>query len=197
MLVKDNQWIWGEAQQRAFKKVKEMLTTSPLLTLFDPALETTVSADASSYGLGATLQQREQDGNLEQRYAQIGKEALALSWACERYSQHLVGMEFQIQTDHKQFVPMFSVKALDELPLRVQRFRLGMMRFRSTMSHVPGEDLVVADMFSRAPVGTPTPEDVQQQHEGAAYIATVLKSVPASDKLRSRKSRNKMRCASK
>ena len=63
----------------------------------------------------------------EQKYAQIEKEALAFTWACERLSDNLVGLKFHIQTDHKPLVPLFSSKHLDELPIRVQRFRLRMM----------------------------------------------------------------------
>ncbi len=51
-----------------------------------------------------------------ERYAQIEKEALALTWACERSSDYLLGLDFLIQTDH---MPLFSVKALEELPIRV------------------------------------------------------------------------------
>ena len=88
----------------------------------------------------------------EQRYAQIEKEALAFTWACERFSDYLVGLKFTIETDHKPLVPLFRRKNLDELPLRVQRFRMRMMRFVFSIHHVPRKDLLVADALSRAPV---------------------------------------------
>ena len=131
--------------------------TAPVLALYDPIRETVVSADASCYGLGAVLLQRQPDGIMKpvsyhSRYAQIEKEALAFTWACERFSDYLVGLKFTIETDHKPLVPLFSHKNLDELPLRVQRFRMRMMRFVFTIHHVPRKDLLVADALSRAPV---------------------------------------------
>ena len=97
---------------------------------------------ASSYGLGAVLLQRQSSRDFqplafisrsmspaEQRYAQIEKEALAFTWACKRLSDYLMGKKFHIHTDHKPLVPLFSTKHLEELPIRVQRFRLRMMRF--------------------------------------------------------------------
>ena len=113
LLVKDNQWVWGELQQKAFNQIKQMLTTSPVLALFDPRFETVVSADACSFGFGAVLLQRQPAGDLkpvayisrsvtttEQRYAQIEKEALAVTWSCERFSDYLVGLQLHVQTDH-------------------------------------------------------------------------------------------------
>ena len=140
LLNKKNHWVWGEPQREAFQEIKQALISSPVLALFEPSCETVVSADASSYGLGDVLLQK-QPGELKpiayisrsltpikQRYAQIEKEALAFTWACERFSDYLLGLTFRIQTDHKPLVPLFSLKNLDELPIRVQRFRR-MMRF--------------------------------------------------------------------
>ena len=110
--------------------------TSPVLSLFDQSRETMVSADASSYGLGAVLLQKQPDGELkslscisrsltptEQRYPQIEKEVLAFTWACQRFYDFLLGLEFHIHTDHKPLVTLFGSKNLEELPARVQRFR--------------------------------------------------------------------------
>ena len=110
LLNKGNQWVWEEAQQRAFAEVKEALTTSPVLSLFEQKRETVVSADASACGLGAVLLQKEQDGELKpisyvtsvnsiintnrMHYAPIEKEALTFTWACEWFSDYLLGLEF-------------------------------------------------------------------------------------------------------
>ena len=162
---------------------------APLLSLFNPTRETVVSADASSYGLGAVLIQRQPDGGMtpisynsrsisptEQRYAQIEKEALALTWACERFSDYLVRLTFIIETDHKPLVPLFSYKNLDELPLRVQRFRMRMMRLSFSIHHVPGRNLTVApNALSRAPLWEVDPD---LQDEADAFVNHTFQSPP-------------------
>lgn len=65
----------------------------------------------------------------EKHYAQIEKEALAAMWACERLSSYLLGLMFTLEMDHKLLVSLLSTKALDQLPPRVLRFCLRLMRF--------------------------------------------------------------------
>ena len=99
LMQKDSQWVWGTPQQQAFKKIKSILTAAPVLTPYNPNKDTEVSADASSFGLGGVLSQKQEDQTwrpvmfisraispVECRYVQIEKEALALTWACERFS---------------------------------------------------------------------------------------------------------------
>ena len=118
----------------------------------------------------------------QRRYAQIEKEALGFTWACERFSDFLLGLEFRIHTDHKPLVPLFTSKNLDELPIWVQRFRLCMRRYKFTISHVPGASLKVADALSRAPCMEAQPSDFLFQMEIAAYVNSVVQSLPATDK---------------
>ena len=194
LLRKDRAWVWDRQQEEAFELIKKILTTTPVLAAFDPELETIVSADASSYGLGAVLVQKQRDGTLkpvayvsrsltitEQKYAQIEKEALAFTWACERLQGYLAGLKFHIQTDHKPLVPLFSTKHLEQLPIRVQRFRLRMMRFDYTLSHLPGKELYTADMLSRAPVDKPSSHDDSLEVQVCAYVDFVVETFPASN----------------
>ena len=195
LLSAKNEWLWGEPQQKSFDSIKMQLSTSPVLALFDPERETIVSSDASSYGLGAVLKQKQPNGEVrpiayvsrsltdtEQRYAQLEKEALALTWACERLSNYLVGTKFLIETDHKPLVPMLSTKCLDELPVRIQRFRMRLMRFQFSIVHVPGKELIAADTLSRAPLTQISPADQQLIAESDIYIAAVLQNLPVTDK---------------
>jgi len=63
----------------------------------------------------------------ELRYAQIEKEALALTQAVEEFSEYTVGKVIQLETDHKPLVPLLELESLDLLPPRVLSFRLRLM----------------------------------------------------------------------
>ena len=116
----------------------------------------------------------------ETRYAQIEKEALAITWACEKFSTYILGKHISIETDHKPLVPILGSKHLDNLPPRVLRFRLRLMRFSYSITHVAGKLLYTADALSRAPLREDNPENSDKQAEVESFIATIIASLPAS-----------------
>ena len=137
LLQKNNQWTRGPNQQRVFDLVKDELSKTPVLALYDPNRET----DASSYGLGAVLRKRT-NGTLrpvgyasramtptEQRYSQI-EEALATTWSLEQFADYQFGISFHVETDHMPLVSLPSSKNNScEISPRIQRFRMRLMRY--------------------------------------------------------------------
>ena len=86
----------------------------------------------------------------ECKYAQIEKEALAVTWACERSSNYIVGKSITIETDHKPLVPLLMKHTIDKLPLRLQRCKMRQMRFNiKDVNHMLGKYLYTADTLSQ------------------------------------------------
>ena len=143
-----------------------MIVQAPVLAFYSAEAKTAVSADASSYGLGAALLQIQSDGrkapvmyasrtltDQEKRFSQIEKEALALVWGCDRFESFLLGRDepFTIETDHKPLVTILNKQDLDQSPPRIQSFKMRTMKFYFQVVYVPGRELQVADALSRRP----------------------------------------------
>jgi hypothetical protein len=194
LLKKKNEWNWGHLQESAFRDNKKELSSTPCLGHYDPNKETIVSADSSSFGIGAVLKQKMFDGKwipiayasrsvspTEGHYAQIEKESLASTWACERFSDYLIGKTFHIETDHKPLVSLVGNTNLEELNPRLQRFHMRLMRFRYTISHVPGKYLIIADAISRAPSRNIEKSETDFENDTTAFVDMIMESFPASN----------------
>lgn len=188
LLLKNSAWTWGHAQQSAFDRLKKLLCSDLCVARYHTAYKTTISADASSFGLGAVLLQEQPSGErravafasrsltpTERRYSQTEKEALAITWAVQRFEEYVRGLQFFLETDHQPLVALLGSIDVDLLPPRIQRFRLKLMRFQYRVLHVPGKLLATADTLSRAPLDPPLSSRVNQVE---LFVQEVVRSLP-------------------
>lgn len=190
LLDKKTEWMWEDAQEKAWSELKEALMEKPVLHFYDSTKPTKISADASKNGLGAVLLQQHDDNwhpiayasrsmtDAETRYAQIEKELLAITYGCERFHQYVYGQVIEVETDHKPLIPLF-VKPLCDCPLRIQRLLIRVQRYDLRVSYTPGKFMYTADTLSRAvdPHAEPnqkTEEDIK------VYVDSVIESLPVT-----------------
>lgn len=90
----------------------------------------------------------------EQRYSQIEKETMGITFGCEKFHHFVYGRKITIETDHRPLLAIAS-KGIGDMPPRLQRFFLRLLMYDYTLQFVPGKLLLLADMLSRSsPVTT-------------------------------------------
>ena len=128
---KDVRWVWKSVEQAAFDKLKGALSTDSM-AFCDKTWLTRLIVDASPVGLGAVLvQEHPKDKtkrhiasraltDVERRYSQCEKEALATVWGCERFWYYLFGQSFPLVTDNRGVELIFKNTAAKP-PARIER----------------------------------------------------------------------------
>jgi hypothetical protein len=106
------EWHWGEDEDNAFKKLKDLLCSSHVLRLFDHDRPTRVVTDASNAATGACLLQLHDDGwrpvaydssklnSAQRNYSTYDRELLAIHRALMHWRHYLLGHHFEVITDH-------------------------------------------------------------------------------------------------
>ncbi|GBN73259.1 Transposon Ty3-G Gag-Pol polyprotein [Araneus ventricosus] len=125
LLKKDVKFNWTNECQDAFDKLKETLTTKPVLNLYNPDVTCHVFVDASQKSVGAVLKQPDASDvlhpiayhsrtlrNYEKNYAITELECLAIVDALDKFYYYLHGQKFVIHTDHAALVWLKNVKNL-------------------------------------------------------------------------------------
>ena len=195
LLCKESKWTWGPNQEKSFLDIKHCLVSSPVLALYDPNRELKINADASSFGIGGVLLQKQNEGvwkpvsymsralsEAESRYSQIEKECLAFTWMCERSSDYILGKAIVGEIDHKPLVPLLTKYTLEQVPPRIQRFRMRLMRFNiRDMKHVPGKEMYTSDMLSRQLTYENTEKSMIDDDEMVPFLDSIIDSLPVSD----------------
>lgn len=161
-LLKAKKFTWNESAGIAFKKLKEVLLSPPILRPPRWDLTMILQCDASNEGVGAALTQIDENGeefvieyfsakltDNERKFSPTEKECLAVIKAIKHFRPYIELMELKILTDH------YSLKYLLNMTVtagRLARWILFLQPYVNCIQHRSGRLMKVADALSRAPI---------------------------------------------
>lgn len=157
--------------------VKKLIMSTEVLALFDPNKPTMVQKDASSAGLGCVLMQEGRPiafasrtlSKSEVKYAQIEKELLAITFACDRFN-------FTVESDHKPLESLMK-RDIDDVAMRLQRMMIKLLRYaKMQVVFKPGKEMYIADCLSRAQV-----DEIEEDTEITTAVHSVIKRACVSE----------------
>ena len=182
LLKKENEFHWSKPQMESYRHLKECLCKAPVLAYYDGSKELILQVDASSHGVGASLIQEGRPvafaskalTSTQQAYAQIEKEAYAILFGCERFSDYIIGREVVVQSDHKPLETIVK-KPLHKAPPRLQRMLIQLQRYPGIrVVYTRGKDLYLADTLSRPhPHQVHNKEDMREKAIAVHTIAAI------------------------
>jgi hypothetical protein len=160
--MKDIRFIWGLPQEDSFMKLKELVTSAPVLVLPDDNLLFRLEANRSSIATGVVLSQQNVDDNawhpvtflskalnpVERNYEIHNTEMLAIIRGLEEWRHYLEGAQHpgEIWTDHKN---LEYFRVAQKLKRQQARWSLYLLRFDFTLHHKLGQSMGKPDALSR------------------------------------------------
>ncbi|KAM2008515.1 hypothetical protein ACFX16_003394 [Malus domestica] len=158
LLQKDVTFDFNEECEKAFKHLKEMLTSAPIIRPPDWSIPFELMCDASDYALGAVLGQRKDKqphviyyasrtlNDAQLNYSTTEKELLAVVFALDKFRSYLLGTKVIIYTDHAALKYLLTKK---EAKPRLIRWMLLLQEFDIEIRDKKGSENVVVDHLSR------------------------------------------------
>jgi hypothetical protein len=162
LTMKDVRFIWGLPQEDSFMKLKELVTSAPVLVLPNDNLPFRLEADGSGIATGAVLSSQQVINNVwhpvtflskalnpvEQNYEIHDTEMLAIIQGLEEWRHYLEGARHlvEIWTDHKN-LEYFQVA--QKLNRRQARWSLYLSHFDFTLHHKLGQSMGKPNTLSR------------------------------------------------
>ena len=148
-------YAWGPEHNQALYSIKKEFVQAPI-QYYDPKKATVLQTDASIKGLGACLLQ---DGHpvyfaskslqdAECGYVTIELEALAVTWAMEKFHHFLYAPHFTLETDQKPLETILA-KSLVEATSRLQWLLICTFPYDFTVWYIKGSTNQLVDCLSR------------------------------------------------
>lgn len=174
LIRKEIEFHWNERERLAFERIKQMLTSRPVLGIYNPkSARTELHTDASAEGLGAILLQENDRKELhpifaisrrtspvKRNYHSSRLELMALVWAVERLRVFLISIKFTIVTDCQALVYLNANKTTNP---QVARWTATLGKYDFEIKHRKGTQMSHVDALSRAPVEVEITEDLPDQ----------------------------------
>ena len=155
-------FFWSMACQGAFLRLKDLLVTPPVLAFPNFTKSFVLHTDASIEGLGAVLEQEQEDGRLhpvayasrslskaERNYGITDLEALGVVWAAKHFRAYLYGHKCVVYTDH---APLKSMLKAQHPSGKLARWSQSLSELELEVRYRPGRVNSNADALSRAPL---------------------------------------------
>ena len=150
---------WSILHQAAFERLKNAITTVPVLIQPDPTKPYTIETDSSDFGNGMALYQEGDDGKLhpvafdgrklhgaEIRYPTHEKELLAIKDARQKWHHYIEnGLPITIITDHD------SLNYMNTMQKPSKRLARWIDEYNLIIKYRPGSQAIVPDAISRRP----------------------------------------------
>ena len=176
---------WTPACQASFERLKQFLVHDPVLQSPDYSKPFVLQVDASGEGIGAVLLQHNDETRAlhpvsyysakllphQRAYSTVEKEALALVSSFKRFECYLSHPNHQtlVFSDHN---PLTFIERARLTNQRILRWALTLQSFNFKMTHIKGEDNLIADTLSRGldisslPPGTTTSSPAPSSYAG-------------------------------
>ena len=168
---KDRPFIWGEAQEKAFREVKLRSTNPPVLHLPKAEGRFILYSDTSIEGTGSSLWQTQ-----EGKPRLIGHASKTLPEACSRYSVTelemtglLVNMnlwknllkhgEFDAAVDHVAVAQIMKTKT-EPATTKIMRLLDRLSAYSFNLDYIKGRDMILSDYLSRHRQKDPDPSEL-------------------------------------
>ena len=176
-------FVWTTLCHEAFDTLKDRLVSSPVLAYPCFTKPFVLHTDASGVGLGAVLEQGQEDGKLhpisyasrtlskhESRYGITDLEALGVVWACKHYRAYLLGHRCVVYTDHAPLKAMLKAKHPSG---RLARWAGVISELDTEIQYRPGKKHSNANALSRSQVEHGVAEGEVEAEGVVAQVATV------------------------
>lgn len=160
LLKKDIPFEWTDRESSAFHLLKDKLVERPILSLYNPKLDTELHTDASAHGIGGILLQWQENPRVLKPVAYFSRqttpeerhlhsyelETLAIVCSLKKFRVYLLGVNFKVVTDCHA---LRTTLVKRDLVPRIARWWLQISEFAFDIEYRPGTQMAHVDALSR------------------------------------------------